>query len=317
MKKSKLLLLAMMSFVLLTSEKCNPSKKDPAVNESVFSGDCPLERLDWMTVKTGYDSETLSELAASLKVAAQADLSKINQVVDGNASVDGGFNSSLQQLIQGKAEKSSIVSQDFWETYNNLRSSTCNLFQAVNKGFYGDDEEALKEARKTFNKIQAKFAEIEETEKKKVTIDVAKFIELGNKSFKEEDWVDAKYYYDEVLEVDPKNPRLLEKRGYCNFKLNKTAKAIDDFSKAIQLTEDEYQLFFFRGNAYLQANDFTNALADLNFFLDKRPDHSSAINQRGLVKTRQENLEDACEDFRRSKELGNEIAQINIDKYCK
>ncbi len=166
MKKTRLIFWGMMAFLILTAEKCNQSK-DPAVNESAFSGDCPLERLDWMTVKTGYDSETLSELAASLKVAAQADLSKISQAVDGKANIDGGFSSSLEQLIKGKAEKSSIVSQEFWESYNKLRSSTCNLYKAVKDGFYGDDEEALKEARKIFNEIQKKFAEIEESEKKK------------------------------------------------------------------------------------------------------------------------------------------------------
>ena len=103
MKKSKLILFALVAFMTLTAGKCNRSK-DPVVNETAFSGDCPLERLDWMTVKTGYDSETLSKLAASLKVAAQADLSQINKVIDGSASVDGGFNSSLEQLIKGKAE---------------------------------------------------------------------------------------------------------------------------------------------------------------------------------------------------------------------
>ena len=166
MKKSKLILFALVAFMTLTAEKCKNSK-DPAVNESTFSGNCPLERLDWMTVKTGYDSETLSKLASSLKVAAQADLEQINQVMDGEASVDAGFSSSLEQLIKGKAEKSSVVSQDFWESYNKLRSSTCNLYKAVKDGFYGDDKEALKEARKIFNQVQLKFAEIEESEKKK------------------------------------------------------------------------------------------------------------------------------------------------------
>lgn len=166
MKKSKLVLFALIAFTILIAAKCNTSK-DPAVRESAFSGDCPLERLDWMTVKTGYDSETLSQLAASLKAAAQADLSQINQVIDGNASIDGGFNSSLEQLIKGKAEKTSVVSQEFWESYNKLRSSTCNLYKAVKSGFYGDDKEALKEARKIYNQIQLKFAEIEESEKKK------------------------------------------------------------------------------------------------------------------------------------------------------
>lgn len=167
MKKTNLLIVLLLAFVTLTSEKCNKRSKDPVVGETAFSGECPLERLDWMTVKAGYDSETLSKLAASLKLAAQADLEKINQVVDAGAKLDASYTSSLQQLIKGKAEKESVVSQEFWENYNKLRSSTCNLYKAVNDGFYGSDTEALKEARKIFNQIQMKFAEIEESEKKK------------------------------------------------------------------------------------------------------------------------------------------------------
>lgn len=145
---------------------------------------------------------------------------------------------------------------------------------------------------------------------------MARFIELGNEAFKKEEWVDAKYYYDEVLEVDKNNPRLLEKRGYCNFKLFKTEKAINDFSKAINLTEDEFQLYFFRGNAYLQGKKFENALTDLNFLLSKRPNHSSALNQRGLVYISKGEVEKACLDFSKSLSLGNKVSQVNIDKYC-
>lgn len=56
MKKTKLILFVLVVLMTLTAEKCKKNK-DPAVNESVLSGDCPLERLDWMTVKAGYDSD--------------------------------------------------------------------------------------------------------------------------------------------------------------------------------------------------------------------------------------------------------------------
>lgn len=168
MKKIKLISLCLLSIVFLTSQKCN-SSKDPAVNEKTpQTGECPLERLDWMVVKTGYDSKTLSKLASDLKVAAQADAAKIKQVLDAGGSIEGNFSSSLEQLIQGKAEKSSVVSQEFYESYLKMRMTSCNMLKVIKDGIYEGDAESLKEARNIFNKIQMQFAEIESEEKKKL-----------------------------------------------------------------------------------------------------------------------------------------------------
>lgn len=139
----------------------------------------------------------------------------------------------------------------------------------------------------------------------------------ANEAFENQNWIDAQHYYSELLEVNGTNYRYLEKRGYCNFKLRRNSQAISDFSLALSLTKSESQLYFFRGNVYLQSENYNQALDDFNMLIAMSSNHSAGINQRGLVYIRLEKRDEACKDFRKSLELGNQTAAINIDKYCK
>lgn len=109
---------------------------------------------------------------------------------------------------------------------------------------------------------------------------------------------------------------LLEKRGYCNFRLDRQEEAINDFTSAIALSTNQYQLFFFRGNAYLRAEQYDQAIKDFDSLITQRPRHSSALNQRGLAYIGKKEKETACLDFIKSSEMGNLSAKYNVEKYC-
>lgn len=128
-------------------------KKMNKAASSIFKGQCPLERIDWMEVSEGYDRNTLIALATELEAAAKADAAKIKDIAEGKVSgnVKGDFSNTVEKITQ----KKTVVSQEFYEQYLMMRTPVCNIFQAVQMGFYNNNPTELMKA-------QAKFTEMNE-----------------------------------------------------------------------------------------------------------------------------------------------------------
>ena len=123
-------------------------KKMNKATSSIFKGQCPLERIEWMEVSEKFDRKNLIDIATKIQAAAKADAEKIKNIAEGNASVElsGDFKRTIDKITEKKVK----VSQEFFEQYQMLRAPICNIYQSVQTGFYKDNPEALKTAQLKF-----------------------------------------------------------------------------------------------------------------------------------------------------------------------
>lgn len=144
-------------------------KKMNNAASSIFKGQCPLERVDWMEVSDGYDRNTIIALATELEASAKADAAKIKDIAEGKLSgnVKGDFKNSIEKMSQKKVK----VSQEFYEQYLMMRAPVCQIYQSVQSGFYNNNPAALMKAQDEFiemNKSWLKY--VQEEQKKKPTL---------------------------------------------------------------------------------------------------------------------------------------------------
>lgn len=140
-------------------------KKMNKAASSIFKGQCPLERIDWMEVSEGYDRNTLIALATELEAAAKADAAKIKDIAEGKLSgnVKGDFKNSVDKISQ----KGVKVSQEFYELYLMMRAPVCQIYQSVQSGFYTNNPAALMKAQDEFIEMNKSWLKYVQEEQKK------------------------------------------------------------------------------------------------------------------------------------------------------
>ena len=97
-------------------------------------------------------------------------------------------------------------------------------------------------------------------------------------------------------------------RGAAYQKLFEYDAALNDYSKAIQLNDNNPNVFMYRGFLYYKNNEYEQALVDFNTVIDIDPQNPFAYYNRGMIYLKQDNEDKACEDFHKSCELGNNNA---------
>nr|WP_288836390.1 hypothetical protein [uncultured Flavobacterium sp.] len=153
-KKHQSLFLCLIILIYSCSSKISPWAK----------GGCPLERFEWMKVTTGYDKNTVIELASKIEAAAKADAAQIKQIAEGNANVS--FSASLKSVVDRSAATEVNVSREFYESYVKYRSSMCAIWQGIkSKTLTGDI--ANKQAQELYLEIAKDFAIVKVNEEKK------------------------------------------------------------------------------------------------------------------------------------------------------
>lgn len=96
-------------------------------------------------------------------------------------------------------------------------------------------------------------------------------------------------------------------------------KAIEAYTKAVELNPNDSGAYNNRGIVYHLTSEFEKAIADYTKAAELNPYHFSAYNNRGLVYKEIGNVEQAIADFRKALELDadNKLAQKNLDDILK
>jgi len=89
--------------------------------------------------------------------------------------------------------------------------------------------------------------------------------------------------YSRAIEIKPSFANYYVNRGVAYSEKREFAKALDDLNKAIGLNPTEYMAFNNRGNIYYYQGDIERALADFNAAIMLNPEGSLAFNNRGVV----------------------------------
>lgn len=93
------------------------------------------------------------------------------------------------------------------------------------------------------------------------------------------------------------------------------SRVIKNLSNATNKDPKFYKAFFLQGQIYEKVRNYAFAIDLYNKTIESNPNYSDAYLARGLISLY--DTEKACKDLNRAKELGNENAQIYLNKYCK
>ena len=126
-------------------------KRLSKIESSIFKGQCPLERIDWLEVTENTDKDALLKLALDLEYASKIDMLTIDSLIE--SPLNGKFTGHFNKTIEKYSNRKVSISQDFFEKYQMMRSPICNIFMAIKSGLYKDNPEALKEAQRLYTEL--------------------------------------------------------------------------------------------------------------------------------------------------------------------
>ncbi len=144
------------------------------------------------------------------------------------------------------------------------------------------------------------------------------FFERGIQNLKESRFIKAIQDFSRAIELNPTFAKAYNNRGLARYNLQDHPAAIQDFTRAVEIDPEYTDAFYNRGIAKFYFNDHSGAVQDFNQVIASEPEDGNAYYMRGLSKTYIEGMDmnSVCEDFRKAKELGNKQADDAIIKYC-
>jgi DnaJ family protein C protein 3 len=93
------------------------------------------------------------------------------------------------------------------------------------------------------------------------------------------------------------------KQGDTFFISGKYEKALEFYSKAISIENNDYRAYYKRAKVYEQTAKYSQALSDLNQVITMNPDYHLAFVSRASVNRDMGNIESATSDLRKAKKL--------------
>ena len=116
--------------------------------------------------------------------------------------------------------------------------------------------------------------------------------------------------YGQVIQGDPENLNAHIQRGLANSIVGQYESAISDLSFVLTKRPELVAVRNSRGTAYMKLNAFDKAISDFNAVLTTDDQNQEAYNNRGWCKKHKGDDEGACDDWKKSKKLGNGEAKI-------
>ena len=122
----------------------------------------------------------------------------------------------------------------------------------------------------------------------------------GNTYFNLKKYNKAIEDYSKAIDLNPDNPSYYNNRGDTYFNLKEYDKAIEDYSRAIDLNPDNASYYNNRGDAYFNLKKYNKAIEDYSKAIDLNPDNASYYNNRGNAYFNLKEFEKAINDCNRA-----------------
>ena len=90
-----------------------------------------------------------------------------------------------------------------------------------------------------------------------------------------------------------------------------------DYSKAIQVSPNDYPAYYGRAISWFKMKNFPKAIDDFSQTIQIKPNHAKAFFNRGLARFNIEETKMACADWQQSNSLGHSKAFDYMQNYCK
>lgn len=144
------------------------------------------------------------------------------------------------------------------------------------------------------------------------------FFVKGMQHFANLRYKEATASFTQAIQSDSMNLDAWIKRGFVRGMNNDFQGEIDDYTHVIQVDSIHKWAYISRGGAYNRRQEYKLAMLDLDKAIAIDPKEPEAYNNRGFTKKGLGDMDGACADWHKSKQLGNGEASIIIkNNYCK
>ena len=146
-----------------------------------------------------------------------------------------------------------------------------------------------------------------------------KYFNAAAERFINKDYEGAKNYftkaiesYSKAIDLDVNDKDVYRRRGLTYLSIGDYPKAIDDFTKAIELGANDKDIYDMCGFAYLRIKDFAKAMEDFTKAIDLGANDKDVYFKRGLAYFGMANYRKAISDCTKAIELGGNDKGIYI-----
>jgi tetratricopeptide (TPR) repeat protein len=129
-------------------------------------------------------------------------------------------------------------------------------------------------------------------------------------------YADPMTFYNSAITKNSNSVIAYNNRGAAYHQQGLFDKAINDYTKAIELKPDYANAYNSRGNAFFIQKSYDKAIADYTKVIALKLADANTYNNRGAAYHYQGFFDKACIDFKKAEELGSEAAKTNISKFC-
>ena len=132
----------------------------------------------------------------------------------------------------------------------------------------------------------------------------------GNNEFRKGNYEASIAAFTRCIEADPENQNARLQRAMAYNITKQYKEAVDDYTSVLEKNPDKANIRNSRGSALMKLKRYDEALADFNEVLTIDPKDQEAYNNRGWCKKYLGDQKGACDDWKKSKKLGNSEAKI-------
>ena len=93
--------------------------------------------------------------------------------------------------------------------------------------------------------------------------------------------------------------------------------ALNDINKAVEMAPEDADFWVEKGSVHLRVNQLDEATAAFNKALSLNDKYAAAYRLLGYCQAMQKKNKEACANFAKAKELGDELVDTLMEKYCK
>jgi len=123
--------------------------------------------------------------------------------------------------------------------------------------------------------------------------------------------------YNKALEINDQDPDIWLNRGIVKEKLNDFKGAFSDYTKAIELNEKFEKAWLNRGNVLTKQGKFKEAIEDYTVAITFNPEYAYAFYNRAIAKQKLKLITEACEDLKKAEMYGQEVSEKMKKEICK
>ena len=129
------------------------------------------------------------------------------------------------------------------------------------------------------------------------TSDEAHYMQLANSSMDKQNYNKAIEYFTKVIQINPNNFEAYNGRGLAYLYMQNFNSSVENFTKSIQLNPNSPMAYSNRGISYAQLQKYPQALADFNKAIQLNPNDFEPYNSRGTTYYILKNYNSAIQDF--------------------